>query len=523
MLGIYTRLSSDDDKGNSIENQIREGKQFAKQYGFQDNYKIYNEGEGVSGRKELEDRPILFQLVKDISVKKISAVWFRHQNRLDRNNLTFQLFAKEVKKAGTKVFFADKEEDFNDPNSMFQLGIMSLISTYQAELTGVQVKKVLLDNVKEGKVVGGIPFGFKKKGKKKKLLIVCPENSEIVKQIYVDYLSGMGTTLIAKKLNEMEVPTLSKNTQLWKDSTVLYILKNALYIGKRKYGGKTYKVEPIISNSIFDKVQLKIENSGTKKGKKTGYKYLLNGLIICGHCGEEYLGRSQSHKGYFYYICKNHRYKDKRCSNRSAKMEHLDELIWSSLFRDSSLFREVKSMYKEGERQEVKLNLESEIVQKDKELVGLERKKNRVVQMVENEILSISDGKSRIKELNHNKVEIEEKINRLKEQKNSITNEKKLIEDMRKDFPFLTGGKNQKEWEAAGFLLDADVANEERIKASVSFKEKQKLIQKYIESIKISYLETDNEFEIEVAFKIPLKNKKLRLEHNLGRKPRGLS
>ena len=405
MLAIYTRLSSEDDKGNSIENQLREGKEFAEQQGFKYNFEIYDEGEGVSGRKEIKDRPQLDRLMKDIAVGKVSTVWMRNQNRLERNSNTFHLFAATAKKTKTDVYFGDKGKvDFNDPSGFLQSSIASAVNQYQAELTGLQVKKVLRDNVSEGKVVGGIPFGFKKG--KNKMLEVCPENSEIVRQIFDDYLNGMGTTLIAEKLNKNAVPTLSKKTEKWKDSTVLYILKNELYIGNRNYGGETYQITAIVKRSKFDRVQTKLENSGTKKGKKTGYKYLLNGLLICGVCGEPFLGRSQSHRGYFYYICKNHRYKDKRCSNRSVKMEYLDDLIWDALFQDSSLFNEVKSMYKEGERQEVKLQLEMEIQLLNKELDSFKKKKSRIQQMVENEIMSISKAKKRVKELSHMKVDL---------------------------------------------------------------------------------------------------------------------
>ena len=46
MLAIYTRLSKEDSKSTSIENQIQEGKMFAQSKNFL-NYEIYNEGEGV--------------------------------------------------------------------------------------------------------------------------------------------------------------------------------------------------------------------------------------------------------------------------------------------------------------------------------------------------------------------------------------------------------------------------------------------------------------------------------------------
>ena len=64
MLAIYTRLSREDDQSASIDNQIREGKAFAKKHDYQ--LTIYNEGEGVSGTLELNDRPELLNLINDV-------------------------------------------------------------------------------------------------------------------------------------------------------------------------------------------------------------------------------------------------------------------------------------------------------------------------------------------------------------------------------------------------------------------------------------------------------------------------
>jgi DNA invertase Pin-like site-specific DNA recombinase len=521
MLAIYTRLSSDDDKGNSIENQIREGKQFALKNGFKNNFEIYDEGEGVSGRKDLEDRPVLFQLVKDIRAKKIEAVWFRHQNRLDRNSLTFHLFADEVKKAKARVFFSDKEENFNDPSSMFHLGMMSLISSYQADLTGVQVRKVLKDNVREGKVVGGIPFGYRK-GENKKLEI-CPINSLIVKRIFEDYSNGIGTPTIAKNLNNQGVPTLSKKTKKWIDSTVLYILKNELYIGNREYGGEVYKVPAIIDKATFKKVQKKIADTGTRKGKKTEHKYLLNNLITCGCCGMDFLGRSYRNKGYSYYKCNSQRYPDKRCRNRAARKENLDDLIWNTLFDDALLFDEVKRMYREGDSQTKRKELLQEKANLETENLKLQERINRIKDGYDAGFYTVSETKKRIGKVENLIVEVQEKLERTTEQLNSITNERKLIEDLRRDFSWLSGGENREAWEREGILLDADTVNELRIKASIGFNEKQKILKKYIRQITVTYSESDNLFAVEVSFRLPIQNKILKLEHNLGRKPKNLT
>ena len=97
MLAIYTRLSKEDIDSTSINNQLREGRSFAKDKGFKD-IELYNEGEGVSGGAEIKDRPQLFKLLQDFRIDKIKAVWFRNQNRLERNSNTWHIFITDAKK-----------------------------------------------------------------------------------------------------------------------------------------------------------------------------------------------------------------------------------------------------------------------------------------------------------------------------------------------------------------------------------------------------------------------------------------
>lgn len=537
MLAIYTRLSNDKEESTSIANQQREGVDFAKRNNL--NYKIYNEGEGVSGRKELEQRPVLFQLTKDITEGTISHVWFRHQNRLERNSLTFQLFAKTVKKANTKVYFADKEEDFNDPTSMLNMGIMSLLGAYQAELVGIQVKKTNRDNASEGKVVGNIPFGYTKD--KFKRLIPCPTDSAIVKQLFEDYLNGKGTTTLAQELTQREIPTRSKNTFKWVDSTILYILKNELYIGKRIYGGKVYEnIDPIIEKDLFNKVQIRLKK-GSKKGKNS-YQYLLNDLLHCGCCPEPFLGRSYTYRGYFYYKCLSQRYPERRCANRSVKMEDLDKLIWDSLFENSRLFDEVKKSFKEDDNEKKKQKIRLEIEMLTKNLNKLDSKKDKVHEMVENDIMTIKKAKERILALDNEAIIIKDEIDKKQSQIKMLHNQRALYEDIEKDFDRIFG----KAFEGLGPLFD-DLPNEEPSKedielfnrtfknidlsltvndlnksliTSIGIEEKQELLKKYIQGITVTYLDKSNKFKIEVKFNLPIKNKVLYLIHNLGRTPR---
>ena len=104
-LAIYVRLSKEDEESNSIDNQIREGKEFASRQGF--DYHVYNEGKGVSGTWSIDDRPALKQLTDDIRDNKIDAVWVRNQNRLERSVGTFDIFSRIVKSKKIDLYFGN--------------------------------------------------------------------------------------------------------------------------------------------------------------------------------------------------------------------------------------------------------------------------------------------------------------------------------------------------------------------------------------------------------------------------------
>ena len=181
MLAIYTRLSKEDTDSSSISNQLREGNVFAKDKGFKD-IEIYNEGEGISGGAEIKDRPQLFQLLQDFRENKIKAVWFRNQNRLERNSNTWHIFTTEAKKYNIEVYFNDKLFDFNNPQESLFGSITSALNQYQKDLQSSQTKRTLRDNAAEGKVWSVVAYGYKSD---KGYLAIDETESKIVKEVYV--------------------------------------------------------------------------------------------------------------------------------------------------------------------------------------------------------------------------------------------------------------------------------------------------------------------------------------------------
>ena len=73
-LHIYTRVSTSaqETEGTSLDSQKELGKKLSKQLGL--NYKVWNEGGQSSSKDDLDNRPVLVELLSEVDngeVKKV--------------------------------------------------------------------------------------------------------------------------------------------------------------------------------------------------------------------------------------------------------------------------------------------------------------------------------------------------------------------------------------------------------------------------------------------------------------------
>ncbi|EAQ43036.1 recombinase family protein [Polaribacter sp. MED152] len=467
MLAIYTRLSREDKDSTSIENQIREGRAFAKDKGFTD-LKVYNEGEGVSGGAKIEDRPKLDSLIKDIVNGLIKVVWFRNQNRLERDAETYILFMRYAESNEVDVYFDDKKVDYDSPIDNF-MGIMfSSINQYSRKLQSAQTKKTLKDHITEGRVWSVVAYGYRSDNG---YLAIDEKEAEIIKEIYRLSLSGKGYNHIANHLNDKKIPT--RKNKLWRARTVQSIIKNTLYKGVRVYSGKNYDAPIIIEPNYWKKVNDNLENNKNNSGKKVEHKYLLKGLIRCAKCGKNYYGRRRVNLSDNFYSCVGKRYKEIRCKNRGINIDVLENFIWGRFFADQRILEITKDFLKNDEIESKLDVLRENKEQLKKKIDKLEKEQKKAVDLLIKDIISeeeFTNSKQRIKnEIEDLKIKLDNLIEQI-----SFFEESELTKENVKDD--LTNLKN------------------------ASFNNKSELIKKYIKSITIDYKAPH--YVIRIEFKI---------------------
>lgn len=454
MLAIYTRLSREDEYSNSIDNQIREGEMFAKEFEF-DNFQVYNEGEGLSGGLEIEYRPELNKLVNDIVSGVVTAVWYRSQSRLERNTFTFQTFVHIVKKAKVDVYVGDKLVDYNDANTFFQSTISSAFNQLTKDLQSQQTKKAIKLNFLDGKTHGISPYGYTKGDNNK--LVIDEEEADIIKRIYDLSLKGVGTNKIAEifnnegiqtrynKIGKGTITTTNKFTKRkkitlkkdirWAGNTVRGVIINSINKGLRLSGGEEYKVEAIIDEDYWQLVNDNLSKNRNNSGKRVSHKYLLKGFITCGKCSRNMYGKTRVSKKDNYYMCSSKRIKNENCKNRSINIDKFDAFIFDLLEREEFGRMAAYEYLNKENVSELILDLENKFKNEEKRKEKLKTKKKNLLRLAMKEFISDEDFNNEnnilLKRIKSSEEVIKALGREIKNLKITIESKNTIIEDWR--------------------------------------------------------------------------------------------
>ena len=357
---IYLRLSKEDrEKNNSIDMQREITRKYAKEHKFSivDEY-IDNGYSGI-----LDSRPALNRLMTDIIRNKINMVIVKDMSRLTRN--------KNLTSYYTDIFFPDNDlrlisvTEYVDTGERYEIddvvALRGIVNQSYVEDVSRKIKSVKRNFKEQGKFIeGSVVYGYKKDKLDKYKLIIDDEVRPIIEEIFSLYISGIGPTKIAEKLNEKEILTTSQYLNLkvtgkyWTKNIVNRILNDPTYTGrlvlnkyendirlkkrivtpKSKYKYKENTHEAIISIKDYEEVQ-RMKGNRTKADNKT-YLYLLKGLVFCQNCG-----RSMTYKNskpiridangnitgkkndLGYFICNEH-YRHKEICNQTNKIMEND-------------------------------------------------------------------------------------------------------------------------------------------------------------------------------------------------------
>ncbi|MDP9079865.1 MAG: recombinase family protein [Bacteroidota bacterium] len=343
-LGIYVRVSTEKQAefGISIQDQIKRGTEVAKNLNWK--FEIFEDA-GISGMKNVRDRPGLNSLVDKINLYEIGGIYITDIDRLTREVTNGSQLLTFLKDNNVRIFSVRGEINLKDDTDLFQSNLSIVFANFERNKMASRISRALERNALDGKVSGGPfqPYGYKKD--RDKMLVIDEKEAEVVKLIYSMSLEeNKGTKIIAFELNEKNIPTKrgnspksqmmvrgeKKTTFKWRDAVIYNILTNPIYKGERHYKEHILKAPAIVSEEYFDMVQRNLSEKNKFKNIKGGYFFLLKGLVRCGNseCKGTFYGRQRVDLKDHQYTCVSQRYKAEWCGNRGINIKTLDDLIW---------------------------------------------------------------------------------------------------------------------------------------------------------------------------------------------------
>lgn len=377
-VGIYTRISRDDEVNKESESIINQRNYLTEYILNEKNMEIYDyyNDDGYTGTDF--NRPAFTRMFNDIKEGNINTIIVKDLSRLGRNYIflgeylehIFPLYDLRV------ISVNDNLDNYKDPECFNNILVpfKNLLNDEYARDISIKVKSSLNAKRYNGEYVGSIaPFGYLKDPNNKNKLIIDKNTAPTVKLIFDLAYKDYSYSKIASYLNDLHIlnpasykeinfnqknisNTLNKlNT--WSSSSISTILKNRVYCGdlvQSKTKTISYKVhkiirkdeedmiivknvhEAIIDRKIFDKVQEKIK-SRTKNITNSSNLSLFSGYLRCFDCQykmkKAQAGFRQDHKTKdYYYYCSTYNNKSKNlCTSHRITGEILEKKVLQKL------------------------------------------------------------------------------------------------------------------------------------------------------------------------------------------------
>jgi len=308
-VAAYARVSTDsDEQSTSYDAQVNFYTNFIQAKEEWEFVKVYAD-EGISGTNT-KKRVQFNQMIQDALDGKIDMIITKSISRFARNTVDTITNVRKLSAKGIDVFF--EKENLHSMGAQGEMMLTILASLAQEESRSIS------QNVTMGKrwgfKEGRVSFAYKRfLGFKKTIngFEIIPEEAELVRYIYREFLiKGRTSTSIATELNELKIPTPSKEKDaIWRGNNIMSILTNEKYKGdallQKKYitdflEHKLVKNEgqipqyyvqgclpKIIETEEWDMVQTEIERRKRYQGSYTG-KNPFATKLVCADCGGFY-------------------------------------------------------------------------------------------------------------------------------------------------------------------------------------------------------------------------------------------
>lgn len=438
-VALYARVSS---RKQADERTIDSQRQAIVDRIEKDGLKVNSEFEfcddGYSGATLI--RPALERLRDQVATSTIDQLFVHSPDRLSRKLAHQAILLDEFRQFDCQIIFLNQEGIVDSPEANLLVQMQGMIAEYEREKILERMRRGRKHAAKQGSVAvfSGAPYGYvyvsKAQGDGVARWEIDPVCSEHVRWMFhwVGF-EHCALAEVARRLKERSILTATGKIQ-WDTGTIRGILRNPAYHGHAVYGKKRLaprksvkrakrgdpkvprqakvsvptdvvdqieiSVPAIIDVELFEQVGKRMEENGRRqRQRRSGAKYLLSGLTICGQCGSAYCSQRSSASNYYYRCIGGDSYRQRNsahplCKNPPAKGEALEEMVWTDVCQ---LLSEPARLREELERRRVQTNDAPEVVNELEATVEQLRKRlDRLIDGYETGLLDKAELERRI-------------------------------------------------------------------------------------------------------------------------------
>jgi len=269
----YTRVSTQDQGTESLPDQEKRIKDYAKSHGYTI-FKIYQDKE--SGAEE--NRAAFQEMIREAEEGKFQKIVFTNWDRFARDARDTLNYHHRLEKIGVALVCLALGIDTGTPEGKLVMTQSTAFSEYERKRIRERTQMGWLGKVRKGDYIPGKPpFGYRKtKGKNK--IEVDDDEAEIYHQIIAMVLEGRSLYNISENL---------KNKPYHLSTSKLHsIIRNKAYIGDfvvKIQSGKEevqHEIPPLITKKKWEEVNAKLSsNRSIPRGPSLQGNFLLKGDV----------------------------------------------------------------------------------------------------------------------------------------------------------------------------------------------------------------------------------------------------
>ena len=313
-IKLHCRVSTDsEEQETSYEAQVTHYTEYIQKNPDWELAGIFAD-DGISGTNT-KKRDEFNRMIEECMAGNIDMIITKSISRFARNTLDCLQYIRQLKDKNIPVYFEKESINTLDAKGEVLLTIMASLAQQESQSMSENIKLGLQYRYQQGKLqVNHNRFlGYTKDENGN--LVIDPEQAEIVKRIYREYLEGSSMDKIAAGLMADGILT-GAGKEKWHTSTINKILRNEKYMGDALLQ-KTYTTdfltkkriknngtvpqyyvegdhEAIIPKDIFMQVQAELVRrrvvhvSPTGKKRSFSCNHCFAQMVFCGDCGELY-------------------------------------------------------------------------------------------------------------------------------------------------------------------------------------------------------------------------------------------